>query len=709
MDESPPIFALEEQRKPEMAHVLFADIVGYSMASSDEQPRLQSQLWQAARGSPEYERTKAAGKLISLPTGDGMALVFTGENVCGPIRAALEIAAALKDNAKFGLRMGLHSGPLYRVLDINGSEGAAGDAINLAQRVMDCGDAGHILLSAVHASFVSGFGAWRQHLHDLGEAEVKHGIKLHLFNFADGSAGNATRPSKFSRVRQIGAAPAQAEPPPQCAGARVVIIYKRYAEPDEILLATLERELTLRGCEVFIDRHLSIGLNWAREIEKEIRRADAVIPLLSPAATQSEMLATEIEIADEAAQSQGGKPRLLPIRVNWEGPLPAAIADLLNPILNPVQYCLWRGPEDTASVLSQIVHALATEPADPARRTRQLEPPGGAMPLESRFYIERNNDHDLHEAIARRDSVVLVEGARQMGKTSLLARGLQRARKNGAKVACTDFQKFNVSDLATLDAFYLTLGTALANQLDLEKFPEDVWRAKSGPNENFERYLRREVLGRISVPLVWGLDEADRLFTCPFGGEVFGLFRSWHNARALDPDSPWQRFTQIICYATEAHLFITDINQSPFNIGTHVALRDFTPEETRQLNTLYGGPLDGDAALAKFQRLFGGQPYLTRRALHELVSHRLSLEQLEATAATEEGPFADHLKRYLVLLSRDQTMLQAVQDTVSTHKFPEPKIFHRLRAAGLLRGATPKEARFRCEIYETYLQRHLPG
>ena len=351
------------------------------------------------------------------------------------------------------------------------------------------------------------------------------------------------------------------------------------------------------------------------------------ITLLSPAAVQSEMLATEIEIADEAAQTQGGKPRLLPIRVNWEGPFPPVIADLLNRILTPLQYCLWRGPEDTQSVLSQIIQALASAPPDPALRTRQLEPPGGAMPLDSRFYIERQNDHLLHDAISRRDSIVLVEGARQMGKTSLLARGLQRARKSGAKVACTDFQKLNVSDLSSLEAFYLNLGAALATQLDLVKFPEDVWRPKSGPNANFERYIRLEVLGRISAPLVWGLDEADRLFTCPFGGEVFGLFRSWHNARALDPESPWHRFTQIICYATEAHLFITDINQSPFNIGTHVALHDFTPEETRRLNTLYGGPLASDDEFLLFHRLFGGQPYLTRRALHELVSRPTTLAE----------------------------------------------------------------------------------
>ena len=123
------------------------------------------------------------------------------------------------------------------------------------------------------------------------------------------------------------------------------------------------------------------------------------------------------------------------------------------------------------------------------------------MPLDSAFYIERSTDEDFHRALEHRDSIVLVEGARQMGKTSLVSRGLQRARMNGAKVTCTDFQKLNSSDLTSLESFFMTLGTALATQLDLEKFPEEVWRAKSGPNQNFESYLRREVLNKLGRPL----------------------------------------------------------------------------------------------------------------------------------------------------------------------------------------------------------------
>src|SRR5262249_16627693 len=236
------------------------------------------------------------------------------------------------------------------------------------------------------------------------------------------------------------------------------------------------------------------------------------------------------------------------------------------------------------------------------------------------------------------------------------------------------FQKLNARDLGSLESFFITLGTALANQLDLEKFPEDVWRPKSGPNQNFENYVRREVLRSVQVPLVWALDEVDRLFTCPFGSEVFGLFRSWHNARALDPESPWHSLTMVICYATEAHLFITDLNQSPFNVGTRVRLQDFERTEVSRLNQLYGNPLPAED-FEGFLNLLGGQPYLVRRALHEMVERHQTFEVLGKVAPTEEGPFADHLKRFLVLLSRNEAALDFLRGLLTSRPVSDSKLF----------------------------------
>jgi hypothetical protein len=156
--------------------------------------------------------------------------------------------------------------------------------------------------------------------------------------------------------------------------------------------------------------------------------------------------------------------------------------------------------------------------------------------LDSAFYLVRPADQQFRAAIDRRDSIVLVKGARQMGKTSLLARGLQRAREAGARVVRTDFQKLNQQHLESADALFLKLADTIADQLDLETLPDQTWHARRGPSENFERYWQRVALRQVEAPIVWGLDEVDRLFTAEYASEVFGLFRSWHNERALDPD-----------------------------------------------------------------------------------------------------------------------------------------------------------------------------
>jgi hypothetical protein len=416
---------------------------------------------------------------------------------------------------------------------------------------------------------------------------------------------------------------------------RVVLLYRRNAQPDEQVLRLLEAELVSRGYEVFIDRHLSIGVEWAREIEQQLRGADGVIALLSESSVTSEMLAYEIQTAHDAAQMSGGRPRLLPIRIRYEDPLPKPLAA----ILDPIHYALWDGPEDNQILVRSLLDSLSAaspQGLDAARRC--LEPEGGAVPLDSQFYVVRPTDEEFHDAIARGDSIVLVKGARQMGKTSLLARGLQQAREAGVRVVMSDFQTLNAEHLASVEALFLTLAQEIAEQLDLDRSPREVWKPERGPSINFGWYIRHEVLGRITPRLVWGLDEIDRLFSCDFASEVFGLFRSWHNARSLDPNGGWQKLTLAIAYATEAHLFITDLNQSPFNVGTRLALEDFTSEQIAELNRRYGSPLKNAAEITRYLALVGGQPYLVRKGLHDMATHDTRLAQFETHVNGDEGP-----------------------------------------------------------------------
>ena len=267
----------------------------------------------------------------------------------------------------------------------------------------------------------------------------------------------------------------------------VVLLYKRNAQPDGQVLVLLEEHLRRAGCKVFVDRHLIVGMEWAREIDHRVSNADAVIVLLSEASVQSEMLSHEIQIAHEAAQKRAGKPWILPVRLNFDGPLPGAMAS----VLDGVQYTVWKGPQDNEALVAEIVASLKTAHTHYDSKPVRLEAVGGAVPLDSHFYIVRPTDDDFYAAINRNDSIILVKGARQMGKTSLMARGLQEARKSGAKVVLTDFQKFNASHLESVEKLFLTLSEALADQLDMDIVP-DAWNPRRGPSMNFERFLRRK-------------------------------------------------------------------------------------------------------------------------------------------------------------------------------------------------------------------------
>jgi len=200
----------------EIAHVLLIDVVGYSKLLVDEEIEFLQELNQIVRSSQSFRAAETTGKLIRMPTGDGMALLFF-HNPEEPVRCAVEISKALQDHPHIQVRMGIHSGTVNRVKDVNDKTNMAGAGINVAQRVLDCGDAGHILLSGHIAEDLAQYRHWQPHLHDLGECEVKHGLRLHLFNLYKENLGNPQVPEKLKRRRRWKqrAAPVRPVSPPR--------------------------------------------------------------------------------------------------------------------------------------------------------------------------------------------------------------------------------------------------------------------------------------------------------------------------------------------------------------------------------------------------------------------------------------------------------------------------------------------------------------
>ena len=192
---------IKKEIQLEIAHVLFIDIVAYSKFSINEQRAAVDELNEIVRTSEQFQKAEAAARLIKIPTGDGMALVFYTSPEA-PVQCAIEISRALKQHPRLQFRMGVHSGPVSGVIDVNGHANLAGAGLNIAQRVMVCGDAGHILISKHVAEDLEEYEYWRPLLHAVGECEVKHGVRVTIVNLYVDEVGNPQLPKKFQALKK---------------------------------------------------------------------------------------------------------------------------------------------------------------------------------------------------------------------------------------------------------------------------------------------------------------------------------------------------------------------------------------------------------------------------------------------------------------------------------------------------------------------------
>jgi hypothetical protein len=506
--------------------------------------------------------------------------------------------------------------------------------------------------------------------------------------------------------------------------ARLFICYKRHADLDQRLAAYLREFLTAQGHEVFIDATMRAGAAWLDEIDQQIKDSDFLITLLSKDSADSEMVQAEVSRAYEYRQLQG-RPLTLPIRITYEGPLPYT----LHAFLNPLQYIVWNGEPDDERVGREILVAIEGRlPMQPLNQARlvtpsddkplpppspvcdptfleELEPPGGPVEPGDRFYVEREADARLKREVVKRKVTVTIRAARQTGKSSLLVRGVQHAREVGDRIVYLDVQAVGSDRLASPDTFLRDLAELIVGKLRLDVAEVDkLWRGSLGPQTKLISLMEDYVLPQSKTPIVLALDEVDRLLQTTFHNDFFGLLRSWHNNRADNP--LWNKLKLLMVISTEPQLLITDI-QSPFNVGLNLYLKDFSEAQVRDLNWRHGSPVQ-ETDLARLMNLLNGHPYLTRKALYTLVTEGMTIDDLLRVAATDQGPFGDHLRRLQWLLrgEHQRDLREALKQIIQRERCVDDELFFRLLRAGVVKGSGDV-CKCRCDLYRLYLKDKL--
>jgi hypothetical protein len=505
--------------------------------------------------------------------------------------------------------------------------------------------------------------------------------------------------------------------------ARVFISYKRNAAPDEPLAKQLYDTLTQANHDVFIDQRMPVGIEWAREIEQQISTSDFLVVLLSETSVQSEMVAKEVEFAAQTHRSTG-KARLLPVRVHYSDMLPYS----LSPYLDHIHQAIWEDDKHTEQLIQQLVDAVSyfaplPEPPVPQASARSnglasprsaadlrfvesLRNPGGATRLKSKFYIQRKGDQQLYRELSKPDgTTITIRAPRQTGKSSLLIRGIAHAQAQNSTAILIDLQSIDEGYFQSLDSFLRYFATIMFSKLRLDPAEVDKsWRSALGASDKTTYLIEDFILPTFDTKLILAIDEADRLLRTPFHDSFFGLLRFWHNNRAMN--EIWEKLDILMVISTEPHLLISDVTQSPFNVGLRIMLQDFDQSQVAELNQRYQLPLNEQEILDAMAFL-NGHPYLTRKAMYTMVTEALTWQQIKQSAITPHGLFADHLKRYLWLLHDQPQLRTALKQIIQYERCSDEMLFYRLMQAGLVKGDDSSNCACRCQLYEEYFRNKL--
>ena len=495
-----------------------------------------------------------------------------------------------------------------------------------------------------------------------------------------------------------------------------VFISYSQRDPDKRLAFTLYKSIQSKGFQVFIaGEDMIAGQNWAKRILTEIRLCDFFIVLLSPDSNESEMVLAEVRQAKKLQEVHPKKkPHLLPIRVNL--PESFQLNYDLHGYLKNIHYLKWNKEAETTQLIRTLERVLKQEKeiaevgqlisdnevveflSETSRKkplpVASLEKVGGAMMPDSPFYISRKGEMEFRSLIEQPAAILRIKGPRQYGKTSLLSKILSEAYKHkNFLTAHLSFQLLDRDALCKLEnlcwQFCLRICKETGKLRELrselkELWDDDLFTVK----EKCTTFMEEILLPSLDAPLIVGLDEVDIIFKYhEVSNNFFAMLRAWHDSATLPRKEMWKNFRLVLSYSTEIHLAIKNLDQSPFNVGHEREMKPFNGAEIRKLVELHG--LENSALPEELLSLMGGYPYLSRKALYLLGTQAYNLERLKEIAPKDNGPFSDHLRHHLMLLQGDEACAKAMKAIVQGHEFHDKLTVSRLRAAGLIKGASP--------------------
>jgi hypothetical protein len=335
-----------------------------------------------------------------------------------------------------------------------------------------------------------------------------------------------------------------------------------------------------------------------------------------------------------------------------------------------------------------------------------FERPGGTMSPDSPYYVTRQADTVAVTALsASRTSgvTITIKGARQMGKSSLLARLMRISTDARRHVVYLDFQRFDATALLDSSSFLRQFCSALGHRFRQQDRVSEFWSMPLSDIDRCSAYLEEHLLPAVAGPTVLALDEVDRIYGARFSSDFFGMVRSWHNARATG--DAWSGVDLLMATSTEPHLLIGNPAQSPFNVGESIHLDSFSLEQVDELNRRHRDPFTPE----DLQRLFvlvGGQPYLVRQALYRVALGLDTVEGLFLAASREDGPFGEHLRHHLFRVCEHSELVDGLLRLVRGEKRIDEQVFYRLLSAGLV-VRTGGAVSIRCQLYVTFFGEHL--